>query len=87
MMVIVLVELGVELHRCQRAAQDQNSAQSYQVQNRHLHHALVEVRSAVLDDLDGNNLLGLEILAFHDLAERSLAQNVQNQIPIPVMQV
>lgn len=57
---------------------------SYQVQNRHFHHALVEVSSAVLDDLHGNNFLGLEILAFHDLAECSLAQNVQYQIPIPV---
>lgn len=87
MMIIVLVELRIELYRCQRRAQDHDPARSYQVQNRDLHHALVEVSSAILDDLHGNNLLCLEILAFHDLAECSLAQNVQYQIPIPVTPV
>lgn len=57
---------------------------TYQVQNRHLHHTLVEVRSAVLDNLDSDNFLGLEVLTFDDLAEGSLTQNVQDQIPIPV---
>jgi hypothetical protein len=87
MMIIVLVELRVELYTCQRGSHDRNSARSYQVQNRHLHHALVEVSSAVLYDLHGNNLLGLEILAFYDLSKCSLAQNVQYQVPIPVILV
>lgn len=46
---------------------------TYQVKDRHLHHALVEVRSPVLDDLDGNNLLGLQILTLDDLPECALA--------------
>lgn len=58
---------------------------TYQVQDRDLHHTLVEVRSAVLDNLHSNNLLGFQILTFDDLAECSLTQNVQDQIPIPVM--
>lgn len=58
---------------------------TYQIQDRDLHHTLVEVRSAVLNDLHSNHFLGLQILTFDDLAECSLTQNVQDQIPIPVM--
>lgn len=57
---------------------------TYQVQNRHLHHTLVEVRGAVLDDLDCDDLLGLQILTFDDLPKRTLAQHIQDQISILV---
>jgi hypothetical protein len=55
---------------------------TYQVQNRHFHHALIEVGCAVLDHLDCNHFLGLEILALDDLAERALAEDIQNKIAI-----
>jgi hypothetical protein len=56
---------------------------TYQVQYRHLHHALVEVCSAVLDDFDRNNLLRLEVLALDNLAEGALPKHVENEVPIP----
>ena len=56
---------------------------SYEIQNGHLHHTLIEVRRPVLDNLDRNNLLGPEILALDNLSKRSLAQNVQNEVAVP----
>ena len=56
---------------------------THQIQNRHLHHALVEVCCAVLDDFDSDNFLGFHVLAFHDLAESALAKNIQDQISVP----
>ncbi len=56
----------------------------YQIQHRDLHHALVEVCGSILDDFHCNNLLGLEILAFHNLPKCSLTEDVQDQIPVPV---
>ena len=44
---------------------------------------MIEVCGAVLDDLDGNNLLRLEVLALDHLAECSLAKNVEDKIAIP----
>lgn len=57
--------------------------QPYQVQYRHLHHALVEVRGAVLDHLDGHDLLCLQVLALDDLTESTLAQHIEDKIPVP----
>lgn len=57
-----------------------NSA--YQIENRDLHHALVEIRRLVFDDLDGNNLLRLEVLALDDLAEGALAKDIEDQISV-----
>lgn len=51
---------------------------TYQIQNRHFHHTLVEVGGAILDDLHRNYLLGLQILTFDNLAKRALAENVEN---------
>ena len=53
-----------------------------QVEYRNSHHTLVEVRGSVLDNLDGNNFLGLQILTFDHLTERALAKDVQYEIPI-----
>lgn len=55
----------------------------YQIKHRNFHHTLVKVSRAVLDDLDGNNLLRLEVLAFDDLAKGALAQHVENKVSIP----
>lgn len=56
---------------------------TYEIQNRHFHHALVEVGGAVFDHLHCNHLLRLEVLTLDNLAERSLAEDVQDQIPVP----
>jgi hypothetical protein len=45
---------------------------------------LVEVSRLVLDNLHGYDLLRLEVLAFDDLSEGALTQNIQDQIAIPV---
>lgn len=58
---------------------------TYQVQNRNLHHTLIEVSSAILHHLDGYNLLRLEVLAFHYLTEGSLAENIKNEVTIFVV--
>lgn len=58
-------------------------AVTYQIQDGHLHHALVEIGRAVLDDLDGDNLLGLQILALDDLTECALAEHVKNKVAVP----
>lgn len=56
---------------------------TYQVKHGDLHHTLVEVGGAVFDDLDGHHFLGLEILALDDLSKGTLAQNVQDEVPVP----
>ncbi len=57
---------------------------AYQIQDRDFHHALVEIRCAVLDHLDSDDLLRLHILALDHLAEGALAENVQDQIAVLV---
>lgn len=56
---------------------------TYQIKHRNFHHTLVKVSRAILDDLDGNNLLRLEVLAFDDLAKSTLAQHIENEVSIP----
>lgn len=53
---------------------------AYQLQYRDLHHTLIKVRWLVLDNLDGNNLVGLHVLALDDLAKRSLTENIQDEV-------
>jgi hypothetical protein len=50
-----------------------SEGRTHEIKNGHFHHALVEVCRAILDDLDGDNLLGSEILALDNLAKCSLA--------------
>lgn len=86
MVVIVLVELGVEL-RCRVSAQpgaDGQGSGKYQVKHRHFHHALVEIRRPVLDNLDRYNLLRLQVLALDNLTEGALSEDIENQIPVPM---
>ena len=56
---------------------------AYQIEHGYLHHALVEIGRSVLDDLDGHHLLSLQILALDDLAKRTLAQNIEDEIAVP----
>lgn len=89
MVVVVLVQLGVQLvgpvskHPFPPTSIESQTLRTYQIKNRHLHHTLVEVSCAVLDNLDSNDLLSLHVLALNDLAEGALAKNVEDQIPIP----
>ena len=56
---------------------------AHQIQNGDLHHALVEIGSAVFDHLHSHDLLRLEILALDYLAKCTLAEDVKNQVPVP----
>lgn len=56
---------------------------AHQIQDGNLHHTLVEVGGTVLDDLDGNNLLCLEVLALDDLSKGTLAQHIENEVSVP----
>lgn len=83
-MVVVLVVLAIELCEPDISMNLPISAQeTHQVQDRHLHHTLVEVCGLVLDDLDGNNLLRFQVLALDDLSECPLSQHIQNEVPVP----
>ncbi len=53
----------------------------YQFQNGDFHHGLIKIRRLVLDDLDGTNALGLDVLALDHLAKRSLAEQIEDLIP------
>lgn len=56
---------------------------TYQIEDGHLHHTLVEVGRLVLDDLDGHDFLCFEILALDDLAEGALTKNIENEVTVP----
>ena len=49
---------------------------THQFENCDLHHTLVEVCWFIFYHLHGNDLVGLHVLTFHDLAERPLTENV-----------
>jgi hypothetical protein len=53
---------------------------THQLENGDLHHALVKVRRLVFDDLDRDNLVGLDILALDDLAKGALPQDIENEV-------
>lgn len=54
----------------------------YQIEDRHLHHTLVEVCCPVFDDLDSYNFLCLQILTLHNLPESALTKNVKDEVAI-----
>lgn len=58
---------------------------TYQIQDRNLHHTLIEIGRSVFDDLDCHNFLRLEILAFNDLSKRSLAEDIENEVAVPAI--
>lgn len=66
---------------------EQPQIKPYQVQNGHLHHALVEIRCPVLDNLDGDYLLRLQVLTLDDLAKSALSKNIQYEISVPTGEV
>ena len=86
MVVVIFVELGVKLNRVlARARATQQGGGTNQIQDRHFHHTLIKVGCSVLDDLDRNNFLCLQVLAFYDLAEGALAKDVKNQVAVPML--
>jgi hypothetical protein len=56
---------------------------TYQVENGHFHHTLIEIGCAIFDDLDSYHFLGFEILTLDDLAESTLTQHIQDEISVP----
>jgi hypothetical protein len=81
--VVLVVRIQVLVQLMERSARSMGGHQrkSYHLKDRDLHHTLVEVRRLVLDNLDGHNLVALDVLALHDLAERALAKDVEDDIP------
>lgn len=57
--------------------------ESYQIEDGHLHHTLVKVGCSIFDHFYSHNLLSLQILAFYDLTERALAEDIENEVSIP----
>ena len=51
-----------------------------EVENRNLHHALIEICCAIFDNLDCNHFLCLQVLTFHNLTKCPLAEYIQDQI-------
>lgn len=81
MVVVILVELGVELGKLV-FHWELRILGAYQIQHGHLHHTLVEVRSPVLHHLDGHNLLCLQVLAFDHLTKCTLTEHIQDKVPV-----
>ena len=77
MWVTLLIQLLYTINSC--AFIEERT--TYEFQDGHLHHTLVEVRWLVLDYLHGDNLVRLHVLTLNDLTERSLAQDIQDQVP------
>jgi hypothetical protein len=57
---------------------------TYQVENGHFHHTLIEIGCAIFDDFDSYHFLGFEILTLDDLAESTLTQHIQDEISVLV---
>lgn len=53
-----------------------------QIEDRHFHHTLVEVCGPILDNFHSHDFLCLQVLAFHDLTESALTQDIQDEISI-----
>lgn len=84
-MLVVGITFLVQLRRYGRqesisCLRSQGGAVAYHPQYLHFHHTLVEVGRLVLDNLDSNNLVRFHILTFDNLAESSLAENVENEV-------
>lgn len=79
-MFVRRVALVIELKWGSKAAPRMIRRSAYQFQYRDLHHTLIKVRRFVLDNLDGNDLVGLHVLALDYLPERSLTENIQYKV-------
>lgn len=50
-----------------------------------LHHGLIKVGWLVFDDLDGDDLVGSDVLAFDDLTKGSLAEDVEYEVLVGIV--
>lgn len=82
MMFVMRITLVVKLEKLKSALKlsSNNSAETYQLKNCHLHHTLVEVCRFVFHDLHSHNFVVLHILALYNLPKRALSQDIQNQV-------
>jgi hypothetical protein len=48
----------------------------------HFHGTLIEIGRLVLDHLDSNNLVRSDVLAFGDLPERPLPEDIENEVSV-----
>lgn len=55
----------------------------YQIQDRYLHHTLIEICRPVLHNFDCYYFLCFQVLAFDYLTEGALPKNIKYQISIP----
>ena len=55
---------------------------TYQLEDSNFHGTLIEIRRLVLDHLDSNNLVRPDVLAFRDLPERSLSEDIENEVSV-----
>ena len=55
---------------------------SYQIEDRHFHHTLVEVGCPVLHYLYCHDFLSFQILALDYLTESSLAKDIEDKVPV-----
>jgi hypothetical protein len=53
-----------------------------EIEDGDFHHTLIVIGRFILDDFHCNELPSLEVLALDYLAKSSLAENIQNQIPL-----
>ena len=87
-MVVVLIHPAVQLFKSsEHGACCRDASCTHQIQDRHFHHALIEVRCPVLDNLDCDNLLRFQVLTLDDLPKRTLTQHVKNQVAVLVVRL
>ena len=80
-MFVILIRLCVELETRLSISQIvMIRSLTYELQDGNLHHTLIEVRRLVLDDFHRNNIMRPHVLAFHNLTECPLSEDIQNQI-------
>jgi hypothetical protein len=53
---------------------------AHQLQYSYFHSTLIEVSRFVLDNLDSHDLVSPNVLAFRDLPESPLSENIENEI-------
>jgi hypothetical protein len=77
--IVVVVELGgssVSGH-----ALKNRKKKRHHLKNGNLHHALIEIRRFIFDDLDRDDLVRLHILTLDDLPKGPLSEDVEDQVP------
>lgn len=77
--VALVIELSTEQYKC--TVRIRGRYGTHQFKNSNFHHALVEISRLILDHFDRDDFMRLHVLTFDDLAERSLPEDVENEVP------